>query len=297
MPKCEICNDDYSSEDGDHSPRNLKCSHTLCEGCIKKMLGNSKIVCPFCREPTDMPGNKMESLHKNFALIQAIQLFAKTTKITEVEEPMLEKCKHHPDYLVETVCVEEDCSESGKYMCRKCVSTLSHLHHTKKSLIAEMEKSRELLQGRINRLNKTIGEIDQDVRKLRMSQIAFREGGNNYQQKANEITTFYSRIREMVNEREKEALVKLKEVAKSILDENDSALPPLLRSHQKLTEYVRKATEAKKRNNAIACITAAEDLLNKTKDCCDEEYYTIESQDINVCIKPIDIPVATITRK
>lgn len=72
-------------------------------------------------------------------------------------------------------------------MCRKCELSPSHLDYARKSLVAEMEKSRELLQGRINVLNKTIRGIDQDVRKLKMSQIAFREGGNIYQQKANEV--------------------------------------------------------------------------------------------------------------
>lgn len=45
------------------------------------MLNNRRIVCPFCREPTELPGNNIKSLHKNFSLIQVIQLMSKTTEV------------------------------------------------------------------------------------------------------------------------------------------------------------------------------------------------------------------------
>ena len=39
---CQICLEDFE-ETGDHVPRILPCSHSLCEKCLKELSGGSRI--------------------------------------------------------------------------------------------------------------------------------------------------------------------------------------------------------------------------------------------------------------
>ena len=39
----------YTSDEGEHTPRILPCSHTLCQKCIHHMLRRDTLECPECR--------------------------------------------------------------------------------------------------------------------------------------------------------------------------------------------------------------------------------------------------------
>ncbi len=48
--ECSVCFEEFE-EIGDHVPRILPCSHTLCHNCIKVLLhGGLQIECPECKK-------------------------------------------------------------------------------------------------------------------------------------------------------------------------------------------------------------------------------------------------------
>ena len=42
---CQICFEDFE-ESGDHVPRLLPCTHTLCEKCLKQLVQGASVECP-----------------------------------------------------------------------------------------------------------------------------------------------------------------------------------------------------------------------------------------------------------
>ena len=46
---CIVCFEKYTSDEGEHTPRILPCSHTLCQKCIHHMLRRDTLECPECR--------------------------------------------------------------------------------------------------------------------------------------------------------------------------------------------------------------------------------------------------------
>ncbi|CCD61640.1 RING-type domain-containing protein [Caenorhabditis elegans] len=292
LPKCEICDDDFSSEDGDHSPRNLKCCHTLCEGCIKKLLNYSRIVCPFCREPTEVPGNNIKSLHKNFSLIQVI----KTTLVEEAEARIIPKCKAHPYNLAEFFCVNPDCSSNDKLMCRTCEDFGVHKGHAKYLLITRIENSGNSLQKAISDLQKKLRDIDQNVEELKKAQTLFNENGELFQKKKNQITNFYSKLREKVNEREKEALSELKDVARTARVNNTKSLLTLMQVRSIYDELISEAKELLKKTSATS-FREVEAILNRSNAHIMSQEKIFEPnpfENIKVNIRPIEIPMASI---
>ena len=44
---CIVCFEKYTSDEGEHTPRILPCSHTLCQKCIHHMLKRDTLECPY----------------------------------------------------------------------------------------------------------------------------------------------------------------------------------------------------------------------------------------------------------
>ena len=47
-------------------PKYLPCHHSYCEECIVKLLKESKIICPECRETSPTPPGGVKDLPNNF---------------------------------------------------------------------------------------------------------------------------------------------------------------------------------------------------------------------------------------
>ncbi|CCD61650.1 RING-type domain-containing protein [Caenorhabditis elegans] len=230
IPKCEICDDDFSSEAGDHSPRNLKCSHTSCERCTKNLLNNGRIVCPFCREPTEIPGNTIKSLHKNFSLIQMIQ--TKTTDVEKSSENCPPKCKEHPSNLAEFVCIEDYCPLKNKLICRICEHTGNHKGHTKELLTSRAAELRRILKRRVM-------HIQSNILKYK-SETSVIEGAEKINEqllnmKLKEIKDHFDRIRQSTGEKEKQLTDELTARATKIREMDNTTKANLLLWQQQLS--------------------------------------------------------------
>lgn len=76
--------------------KSSECGHSVCQNCATQLITALLIICPFCRETTEISDGDDQKLQKNFALVQAIQ-------VMKADSPP--KCEEHPYNLAEFVCV------------------------------------------------------------------------------------------------------------------------------------------------------------------------------------------------
>ena len=67
-PVCPGCRCKYE-ESGQHTPLVLQCQHTACQDCLSKAQTDQYVQCPQCKARTALSGPTLESLPKNFALL------------------------------------------------------------------------------------------------------------------------------------------------------------------------------------------------------------------------------------
>jgi hypothetical protein len=87
--ECLVCSEEFKSTVEGHQPRLLKCAHSFCYGCMKKLHKNGKIECPVCREVTTEadPSN----LKLNYQFQSALELISPPKKTTATL-PCSEEC-------------------------------------------------------------------------------------------------------------------------------------------------------------------------------------------------------------
>ena len=99
---CQVCFEDFE-ENGNHVPRILPCSHTLCHECIGQMIRQNRIECPFCRKKHEA----MEDYKKSFPQNKYILINIKR------------KCAKKQDEVSTT----GTCEEHGKDLILFCKKT------------------------------------------------------------------------------------------------------------------------------------------------------------------------------
>lgn len=60
LPECKICNIIYH-HDADRKPRILQCGHTCCSKCLREMLKDRTIECPFCKKETTLATDSLNT--------------------------------------------------------------------------------------------------------------------------------------------------------------------------------------------------------------------------------------------
>eukprot|EP00004_Rigifila_ramosa_P019433 TRINITY_DN492_c0_g1_i3.p1 TRINITY_DN492_c0_g1~~TRINITY_DN492_c0_g1_i3.p1 ORF type:complete len:1204 (-),score=155.21 TRINITY_DN492_c0_g1_i3:35-3646(-) len=71
--ECPVCFEVFKS-DGRRRPLLLsKCAHTLCADCATKVVRGRSVVCPECRQSTDLPGGNIDALPPNRMLLSMIE--------------------------------------------------------------------------------------------------------------------------------------------------------------------------------------------------------------------------------
>ena len=122
---CNLCLDDYNLNIG-NVPRQLPCTHTLCDRCIRLLIDDNKLLCFECGKQHDA-NNGERSFPQNKYVLSLIR--SKENDARD-ELPGLEKCEQHGKGLV-LFCLEK--------MCQKliCVSCLCQDH--KKHKVREIE--------------------------------------------------------------------------------------------------------------------------------------------------------------
>ena len=151
---CQICLEDFE-EAGDHVPRLLPCSHTLCEECLKQLIKPSKrgnsMECPECGETHNVKNDVRTFPQNKYILINIKKKLEDSVK--EVAPREVAKCEEHGRELI-LFCKRSECQ---KAICLKCL-TRSHREH---DVVDIVEEEKDVLSDEVEIILKTLKEKKQ----------------------------------------------------------------------------------------------------------------------------------------
>ncbi|XP_065189988.1 uncharacterized protein LOC135820872 [Sycon ciliatum] len=70
---CTVCFEKFCASDARRVPRSLKCGHTFCTSCCKKLLRTDSIDCPKCHELMHCGSSGVDQLIKNFGVLDIVE--------------------------------------------------------------------------------------------------------------------------------------------------------------------------------------------------------------------------------
>ena len=170
---CEVCTDQFSKEV--NIPRILKCGHTFCERCldtIKERLLHfspdrsrrivNKICCPKCKINTilESPSNTASTLPKNFNYLDLIEdveslIAGVNNTINKTSTIQQEKCRKHPDYVLDMFCEDEE-----ETVCLKCTIYGQHKKHQVCTLSNFSDQQKKAIKCNRTRVNDLIKDCE-----------------------------------------------------------------------------------------------------------------------------------------
>ena len=68
VTECPVCFEFYD-ESGEHVPRLLPCTHTLCENCVRSLLKEKSLRCPECKTTHQAPNEVLNFPQNKYILI------------------------------------------------------------------------------------------------------------------------------------------------------------------------------------------------------------------------------------
>ncbi|XP_064088632.1 uncharacterized protein LOC135203006 [Macrobrachium nipponense] len=182
-PNCNICFEAY--DDDEHSPRTLRCGHSLCTPCIDTLVKRSlpDRVCPECRKPIKI--SNATHLPVSYTILRLSRALAKSKVGTEVQIQVLDNntCMAHGAPTISW------CPLSDKWHCFKCVhkddcsnllSIPEAFLHIKQNhsqavesklsesndLCEALLKEKESLKKEVSAAEKRIAEIDERIERI-----------------------------------------------------------------------------------------------------------------------------------
>ena len=135
LTNCPVCFEEYA-EIGDHIPKILPCSHSLCQKCLEVLIRNYKIDCPECRVK-----HEATSGTRSFPQNKYIVTHLRRRKTSEVKGHKLcsygalEKCPEHGREK-SLFCEDIGCQKS---VCPICLAR-HHRNHEYVDLDVQKEK-------------------------------------------------------------------------------------------------------------------------------------------------------------
>ena len=159
---CQVCFEEFE-EDGDHVPRLLPCTHTLCHTCIGQLIQRNKIECPECRKKHEAREEEKSFPQNKYLLTQMKR------KSLNIQPTILEfqKCVDHGKEL-NLFCRTSGCN---KPICRICLRK----QHKEHDVIDIEEQEKGVLMKELKKILSNLGA------KLNILSVAKRD----IQEKAN----------------------------------------------------------------------------------------------------------------
>ena len=136
---CPVCFEDYE-ESGDHVPRLLPCSHTLCNKCVRELKRGKRVTCPQDRQ-THKTLNETNNFPQNNYILQQLSK----------QKAGYKKCKRHGNEI-NLFCKNESCQQE---ICSICMIK-NHGRHD----VVELTAIKELKIAEITK------NIDRDIKRL-----------------------------------------------------------------------------------------------------------------------------------
>ena len=145
---CTICSEEFG-DSGDHIPRLLPCTHTLCETCIKKLIRDNKLKCPECRAKHGARKEE-KSFPQNKYLLMQIKRKPINVRVRGAQRSNKEICVEHNRELV-LFCKEPECLEP---VCLLCLKN----DHRRHDVVGIVDEKGEVLMMMISFIEKNLKE-------------------------------------------------------------------------------------------------------------------------------------------
>ena len=104
---CAVCYEMYKR------PKYLSCHHSYCEECIAKLVKESKIICPECRETSDAPPGGVKDLPNSFFINHLMDEVTLKRKVDGEEKVTCDMC-------FEEALAVALCPECVVFLCDHC---------------------------------------------------------------------------------------------------------------------------------------------------------------------------------
>ena len=104
---CPICYQLFKN------PKYLPCYHSYCEECLEKMVVQSKITCPECRQEAVVPAGGVKELANNFFINRMVDELVLQRKVEGEEEVKCDECDEDEP-------VVSYCPECNMFLCHIC---------------------------------------------------------------------------------------------------------------------------------------------------------------------------------
>jgi len=104
---CPICYQLFKN------PKYLPCYHSYCEECLEKMVVQSKITCPECRQEAVVPVGGVKELANNFFINRMVDELVLQRKVEGEEEVKCDECDEDEP-------VVSYCPECNMFLCHVC---------------------------------------------------------------------------------------------------------------------------------------------------------------------------------
>ena len=160
---CQVCLEDFE-ETGDHVPRLMPCTHTLCERCLKQLIKptnqGDKIDCPECRT-THAVVDGVKTFPQNKYILTNIRRKHQTGNDfdSDKSEDKIAKCPEHGKDII-LYCKRLDCQ---KPICQVCITKYHRGHDVvdidevkkemKEILLSKIKLGKEDLQRKRNKIS------------------------------------------------------------------------------------------------------------------------------------------------
>ena len=150
--QCPVCYEEFETA-GDHVPRNLPCSHTLCESCIPRLIEYNRLSCPICKKRHDA-GRAENRFPQNIFTLELIRTRSEMSRRKFKDESR--RCPDHEKNEKSLFCGNPGCQ---KAICTLCFSK-AHRGHT---VVAIEEETQEVLAVLLENIEATNEDLNKKI--------------------------------------------------------------------------------------------------------------------------------------
>ena len=202
MLSCVVCLEEFE-DSGDHIPRLLPCTHTLCQTCVKQLIRYQRLECPECRSKHDAKDEE-KSFPQNKYLLMQMKRNPTEAKELKSEQNEKELCEEHGKEVV-LFCKEPGCQ---KPICLSCLKKYHRRHD-----VTEIEdETREVLMKKITFYEKNLKEkivilnvAKNDVK--RQTEVCLNDLEKRREEIKNEIDKQFDQMKKEAEDHQREQII------------------------------------------------------------------------------------------
>ena len=133
---CQVCFEEFE-ETGDHVPRLLPCTHTLCETCVGQLTRRGMLECPECRQKHRATRKEKSFPQNKYILVNVKRSTSTNGQKTSPKQTEADLCERH-NRPRDLFCTEELCQ---RRICPLCLKD-EHRNHNFEDVEQLLESKR-----------------------------------------------------------------------------------------------------------------------------------------------------------